>query len=236
MLPFNPAQFFAVFVDYNAAVWPAQPIAGLVGLLTIGALVRPTIGGGRIVGVALAAMWIWTGIVYHGLYFSAINKAAFAFGAAFVLQGVGFAYAGFTGRLEPGLRHERGAWIGWFLVAYSIVLYPLIGIATGHRYHELPMFGITPCPVTIFTFGVLLLMPAAVPRWLLGVPFVWSLIGGSAAFLLRVPQDGLLLASGIVAVPLLLRHRGGALRGAAAVRVGRHRRLCKINRAGADGA
>jgi len=207
MLPFNQSQFFAVFVDYNTAVWPAQLIAGLVGLLTVGALVRPTIGSGRVVGVALAAMWIWTGIIYHGLYFSAINKAAFAFGAAFVLQGVGFAYAGFTGMLEPGLRQKRSVWVGWILVVYSIVLYPLIGIATGHRHLELPMFGITPCPVTIFTFGVLLLM-RSVSRWLLVVPFVWSLIGGSAAFLLGVPQDWLLLASGIVAVPSLLRRRG----------------------------
>lgn len=25
MLPFSQTQFFAVFADYNAAVWPAQP-------------------------------------------------------------------------------------------------------------------------------------------------------------------------------------------------------------------
>lgn len=209
MLPFSRAQFLAVFVGYNAAVWPAPLIACAVGLLTLGALVRPTSGSSRIVGFALAAMWIWTGIIYHGLYFSAINKAAFAFGAGFVIQGVGLAWAGFTGRLEPGWRRDRTAWIGWFLVAYSIVLYPLIGIAAGHRYLELPMFGITPCPVTIFTFGVLLLVRGAVPRGLLVIPFVWSLIGGSAAFLLGVPQDWLLLASGLLAVPLVRRHRDG---------------------------
>ena len=207
MLPFSQAQFFAVFADYNAAVWPAQLIAYLVGLTTVGALVRPTIASSRVVGVALGAMWIWTGVVYHGLYFSAINGAAFAFGAVFVVQGLGLIYAGLAKRFESSLRRDWSEWIGWILVVYSIAIYPLIGLATGHRPLELPVFGITPCPVTIFTFGVMLLVRATVPRWLLVVPSVWSLIGGSAAFLLGVPQDWLLLASGIVATPLLLQHR-----------------------------
>jgi hypothetical protein len=68
---------------------------------------------------------------------------------------------------------------------------------------HLPMFGITPCPVTIFTFG-LFLLAAPVSRWLLVVPVLWALIGGSAAFVLHVPQDWMLLASGF-SVMLLLR-------------------------------
>jgi uncharacterized protein DUF6064 len=210
MPPFSQAQFLAVFAHYNLAVWPAQLIAYLGGLIIVGALVRRTAASGRIVGVALGCMWIWTGAVYHGLYFSAINEAAFAFGAVFVMQGVGLIYGGLAKRFEPSLRPEGSDWsepIGWFLVVYSIVIYPLVGLAAGHRHLELPMFGITPCPVTIFTFGVMLLVRSAVAGWLLVIPAVWSLIGGSAAFLLGVPQDWLLLATGIVAMPLLLRQR-----------------------------
>jgi hypothetical protein len=44
-----------------------------------------------------------------------------------------------------------------------------------------------------------------VPWWLLVIPFAWSLIGGSAAFLLGVPQDWALLVSGLLAAPMLLR-------------------------------
>ncbi|WP_292530757.1 DUF6064 family protein, partial [Mesorhizobium sp.] len=65
------------------------------------------------------------------------------------------------------------------------------------------MFGVTPCPVTIFTFGFFLLAKPPVSRWVLAIPFIWSLIGGGAAFLLGVPQDWLLLVSGVVAVPLV---------------------------------
>src|SRR5260370_12258317 len=35
----------------------------------------------------------------------------------------------------------------------------------------MPMFGVTPCPVTIFTFGLLLLTVCPVPRWLFVIPF-----------------------------------------------------------------
>jgi hypothetical protein len=38
--------------------------------------------------------------------------------------------------------------------------------------------------------------------WIVALPFAWSLIGGTAAFLLHVPQDWLLLASGVLTVAL----------------------------------
>ena len=69
------------------------------------------------------------------------------------------------------------------------------------------MFGVTPCPVTIFTLGMFLLTTSPVPKGLLVIPFIWSLIGGSAAILLHVPQDWVLLASGFIteAVAVFLR-------------------------------
>ena len=73
----------------------------------------------------------------------------------------------------------------------------------------MPTFGVSPCPVTIFTFGLFLLTTKRMSHWLLIIPFIWSLIGGSAAVLLNVPQDWLLLVSGLIAVPIIIfRHRG----------------------------
>lgn len=87
MLPFTRAEFISVFAAYNAGVWPVQVLAHLLGLSIVVVLVRPSPASGRVVGAGLAAMWVWTGIVYHGIHFSAINRAAFAFAALFVLQG-----------------------------------------------------------------------------------------------------------------------------------------------------
>ncbi|MBI3156830.1 MAG: hypothetical protein HYZ20_15690 [Burkholderiales bacterium] len=208
MLPFTREQFLGVFAEYNIAVWPVQVVAYALGLAVVAALLRPSPIGHRFVAGALAAMWIWTGVAYHGLFFAPINPVALAFGALFVVQGILFFVAGAAGRrLVFGRSVGFATTLGWALVAYAAVLYPLLGQATGHAYPAQPMFGITPCPVTLFTFGVLLLTSAPVPRWLLIIPLAWSLVGGSAAFMLGVPQDWPLLFSGLTIVWLVLRDR-----------------------------
>jgi hypothetical protein len=207
-LPFTREQFLGVFADYNTAVWPVQIVAYLLGLAVVVAILRPSPLGHRFVAGALAAMWVWTGVAYHGIFFARINPTAFAFGALFVVQGVLFVMAG-VARRRLVFGHSAG-WasvLGWALMAYAAVLYPLLGQLTGHAYPAQPTFGITPCPVTLFTFGALLLTAAPVPRWLLVIPLAWSLLGGSAAFMLGVLQDWPLLFSGLAIVLLMLRDR-----------------------------
>jgi hypothetical protein len=211
MLPFAPNEFIALFGAYNDAVWPVQIIGHLLGIVMAGLVLRPSRLGSRIIGVGLALMWTWTGIAYHWLFFSPLNEAALLFGALFVLQGAGlFHAAALRGRLEFGTSRSPTALLGWALVMYAAVLYPLLGMWTGHRYPEIPMFGITPCPVAIFTFGLLLLTTAPVSRWLLVIPLFWSLVGGSAAILLGITQDWLLLISAIAVLAIVLRDRNHA--------------------------
>jgi hypothetical protein len=152
-------------------------------------------------------MWGWTGVAYHALHFSVINQAAYAFAALFVAQAVLLLYAVVVRggvAFRPGADPVHG--LGWALVAYALVLYPLVGLWFGHAVAQLPMFGITPCPLTLFTLG-LLLMAAPPARGLLVIPLLWSAIGGSAAALLGVPQDWPLLLGGGVVVCLLAAQR-----------------------------
>ena len=204
MLPFTPEQFLGVFVNYNNAIWPIQIAAYVLGAISIASLLRRTRAADRVIAGILAAMWLWTGVAYHALSFSVINKAAYIFAALFIVEGCYLVYAGvYRDQIRFGLRPILATAVGISLMAYTAIAYPLIGVATGHRYPEMPMFGVTPCPVTIFTFGMLLLTLRPVPSWLFVIPFVWSLIGGSAAVLLNVPQDWLLLVSGFIASPLM---------------------------------
>ena len=41
------------------------------------------------------------------------------------------------------------------------------------------------------------------PRWLLIIPVIWSFVGGSAACLLGIAPDWLLLVSGVITIVLL---------------------------------
>ena len=80
-------------------------------------------------------MWAWTGVAYHGFFFSTINSAAILFAALFVAQSLLFAYFGLIrDRLRFGEYRGSQAAIGWAFIGYASIAYPLIGIAMGHTY------------------------------------------------------------------------------------------------------
>lgn len=203
-MPFTSEQFFDVFGGYNNAIWPAQIVAYALGLLATGFVFWPSPAGDRIIAGVLALMWAWTGIAYHWLFFAVINPMAFLFGAAFIVQALIFLWVGVVqNRLSFSYANRLRQYFGIALIAYSAIMYPLIGTELGHIYPRAPTFGVTPCPMTIFTFGFVLLLRVPVQWWMVAIAFLWSLIGGTAAFLLHVPQDWVLLVTGMLAVVLL---------------------------------
>ncbi len=205
-MPFTAEAFFAVFERYNLAIWPAQVVAWLLGAAAVLLALRRA-GSGAVAAV-LASFWIVNGAGYHLAFFRTVNPAAAPAGALFVLQGLLFPAAAWRGRLSFGGGRDRYAGLGLALVAYAMVAYPLLGALAGHRFPRSPAFGVAPCPTTIFTFGLLLLTDRPVPRWLLPIPFLWSLIGLSAAAQLGVPEDwGLPLAGVAGTAALVLRDR-----------------------------
>lgn len=213
MLPFTPAQFFEIFGAYNDAIWPMQIAIYVVALPAIALLFRPTSAGDRIVSGILALMWIWTGVAYHWMHFYAINPAALVFGLGFVLQGAVFLIVGVS-RNDIQFGYTRGSRsiIGLCLILYAALIYPVAGLAFGHAYPDVPLFGVTPCPVAIFTFGCFLLLRQPIRWWVVVLPVLWSLVGGTAAFLLNVPQDWLLLMSGVGTAVLLAAKQPRLLR------------------------
>jgi hypothetical protein len=195
-IPFTVEQFFDVFVNYNHAIWPAQVVAYAIGLAAIGLAFREGKSSGPVVAAILALFWIWMGVFYHMVHFSRINPLANIFGLFYVLQALLFVFTGIIqGKLSFRFRLEPLPLVGACFVLYAMVVYPFLGLSFGHFYPKTPMFGVAPCPTTIFTFGLLLWATGPVPAYLLIIPLVWSLIGMSAAVNLSVPQDyGLVIA------------------------------------------
>ena len=155
--PFSTEEFFAVFSAYNESIWPFQVL--LVGA-AVAAAALAVFRGDRsspwIWGI-LSVLWVWTGVVYHVLHFTAINPAAFAFGALFVAQGALLFWRGVArGSLPFRARRDASGAAGGALIVYALAIYPLLGLLTGHGFFDSPTFG-APCPVVIYTFGMLLL-------------------------------------------------------------------------------
>jgi hypothetical protein len=205
-IPFTTEQFLDVFRRYNEGVWPAQWVLLAGGVLGLALTLRTGRRSARFIGLLLAFLWLWMGVVYHLKYFPAINPAAVYFGVAFIVQAALFAWFGaWRGRLEFRARADGAGVLGGILVAYALVGYPLLGLALGHRYPASPTFGL-PCPTTIFTFGLLLWTRPPVPRAVLVVPALWSVIGVSAAVQLGMREDfGLLVAGALATLTVLAR-------------------------------
>jgi hypothetical protein len=113
-------------------------------------------------------------------------------------------------RLSFGFKPGIYSYAGLLFILYAMVVYPVIGMLLGHGYPDSPCFGVAPCPVTIFTFGLLLLTDRKVPKYVLIIPLLWSFIGFTAAIKLGIREDiGLLVAGVSGAVLLSLRDRPG---------------------------
>lgn len=210
-LPFTPAQFFQVFGEYNQQVWPAQLLLNAAALAIVWAALRYSARRSALAWALLGMLWLWTGVVYHWLHFASINRAAYLFGALFVLQALLFFATAVRGSLALDFRTGTAPTLGAVVVFGALVLYPVLGMVGGHAYLAGPTFG-APCPVTIFTLGMLLWGRGRVPRHLFVIPLLWVLVGSMAIVSFGVWQDLLMPAAAVaVLVVLLTRRRAAAL-------------------------
>jgi hypothetical protein len=203
-MPFTPAQFFDVFRQYNEAIWPSQILLLASAVAAVVLAFRDGRRAAHLLSGILGLLWLWMGLVYHIGFFRAINPAALAFGTLFLVQGGLFLrFAVRKPRLAFRVRGDAHGVVGGLLIAYAVVVYPVVGYYLGHRYPGAPTFGV-PCPTTIFTFGLLLWARPHAPRSLVVVPALWALVATVGALQLGVPEDFGLLVAAAIAVPMIL--------------------------------
>src|SRR5437762_10414019 len=145
-LPFTVEQFIQVFRDYNWSVFPLQVLFNLLAVVAIVFSVKKIATADRIVNSILSFFWFWMGIVYHLIFFAAINKAAYLFAALFIAQGLLLFYYGvIRGSLTYKFKRDGSGLTGAALTAFAIIVYPALGYLSGHTYPASPTFGV-PCP------------------------------------------------------------------------------------------
>lgn len=216
-LPFTVDEFLSVFLRYNLSIWPVQVVVYAAAAAMMGwVLWRPTRTGSLALGGLLAFCWVLMGGGYHLVFFRPVSGVALPAGVLFVLTGLGFAWATARGMFSFAWRRDAWSAVAVALILYAMIGYPLVGLAAGHHYPRSPVFGVAPCPTTIFTFGVLLLSATRVPGWLLVVPAAWSLFGVSAALQLGIREDLLLPVAGALGTVGVVRRNRALARPAAA--------------------
>jgi hypothetical protein len=206
-MPFTHDQFLDVFAAYHRALWPAAVAWWLVTLAVLWPMARRGPVASRGVALLLAGQWAWSAVAYHVGFFRAINPAAAVFAVGFLVQAGLFAAWGIAARrsvVTPSRTWRDVMAVVW--IGYAMV-YPALGVLSGLSYPRMPTFGL-PCPTTILTCGLLLLLPRGDAMRLGVIPLLWSMIGGTAAWRLGIPADAALpLAAATVVVHVLAKER-----------------------------
>lgn len=193
-MPFTRHEFFDVFARYNLALWPAA-----LGLWIVTAVVVLRYWNGRASPATLSHLlafhWAWSGIAYHAAFFTRANPAAWLFAVLFVMQAGLFMRAGALPDRPRSTRFSAHQAVGSTLIVYALA-YPALNWMQGHAFPGIATFGV-PCPTTILTAGLLISHYQTVRWWLAAIPVGWSIVGGSAAWLLGVRADWMLPVAGL---------------------------------------
>ena len=206
-LSFTSDQFFGVFAEYNQSFWFVAIALWIASAAALASAWRNPRQGSAALMCLLATLWIWNAVAYHALLFTSINPAAWLFAGLFTIEGVLLFGAVARRRIESLSLTGPISGLGLALACYALA-YPFLSFGIGHRYPEIPTFGV-PCPTAILTIGVLLAVRGGPPLSLTVIPAVWAFIGGSAALLFGVWPDYMLLAAGVSLAGYLVMCRTG---------------------------
>jgi len=201
-IAFTLADFLSLVASYNAAFWPLQAIAYLLGIIAVCLALRQTRNSGLWVSLILALFWLWNGIVFNGFYFGRLFPLAYFFTVLFVVQGIIFVSDGVKKKNGLSFTFQAGGQglLGAVLLFYGMIGYPLIEYLLQRGYPQSLPFGMVPCPTTIFTLG-LLLWSKPKPRISL-IPVLYA-ISGVVPVSFGIVEDIGLVAAGLACTFLL---------------------------------
>lgn len=203
MIAFSSEAYYALFAEYNRAIWPAQIVALLLGLVALVATGRPFWLSDRLIATTLVVFWAWSGLVYHWSFFAGINFVAPVLAVLFFMQALLLIWTGIVrGRVAFRFSGSLYGWAGMALAIYGLAIHAVTSYLAGHLWPALPAFGVTPSPTLLFTLGLLLMAEPRVPWHLMILPIVLCLVGGIGAWFLDVREDLPLAVMGIVAALL----------------------------------
>lgn len=160
MLPSN--EWWAILNAYGAAVWPAQAVFYLLGLVLLVLLFRSSTPiASLLMKLYFAFSFGWISLVFFLTNGKGLAGSAF-FSALFMVIAILIALDGFRRRMDfhlPENAPQRGITLGLTLI---VLCYPLFSVALGRPLQESIVPGTFPCPTTALA---LVLLTTSLPRW-----------------------------------------------------------------------
>ena len=201
MLPYTAEVWFALFDEYNRAI---RPLQGVSLFLTAGILMlalRSRENRSRIIVAILAAGWVWTGAVFHLVYFTEINFAAPVYGAVFILQGCLLFWSGvYRNRISIRFQRKPASYAGATIFILSAVILPVTDWHHGLSWTDARFALLAPGATAGLTLGLLMMVDRRPPLWVGAIPVLWTTGAGAHAAVIGVYQDIALTAAGLVAL------------------------------------
>jgi hypothetical protein len=202
-------QFLQFFARYNQSIFPLQIVvyacAPVVLLLVF-------LKRGQAANIAaktyLGFLWLWTGIVFFFLFYNEEGLFSYIVGSLFIIQGLLFAADIFLKKTD--FSASLNSWQKYpalFFICYALFFYYAIGYAAGHVYPMSPAFGITPCPLTLFTLAVLLLTVKKPAVRFFIVPLLWSLVTLGAVQKWHIWEDVGVVAAAVWTIVFLVYYK-----------------------------
>ena len=206
--------FFNALRTYNENLVLMFIITFVLGVTAVLLAFRKSKYSDRFIAAILGFLWLWSGLVFFVLFFGSVEVVVFGFtlpymwylaGILFVAQGILTLFFGVI-RSSLSFRFVRDphCFMGAVLVVYAMVIYPIVGFLTGFSYPRYPVFGIAPCPVTIFTLSLLQWLDKKTPTLVAIIPLIHAVLGIVPILVYSIWADVGLFFSGVVGFPLIL--------------------------------
>ncbi|KLK91747.1 hypothetical protein AA309_18510 [Microvirga vignae] len=202
-LLFSARTYYRLFELYNRAIWPAQILALLLGLVVLWRLHRAGAWQGSMVTMILAAGWLWTAWAYLLEQYDTINWAARYFAIGFVFEALLLIWLGaIQGRRFFRPYRDWSSRAGLILFLFALVIQPLIGLLVGRDWKQTEIFGIAPDPTVLATLGILLTMDKWPPWGLMIIPLIWCALSGATLWTMGSPDAWVMPVAALIALGL----------------------------------
>ena len=207
-------EFYSLTVQYNQIVWPLIIVLYISAAIILNIIIKKPGKYDKIIALVLAIESLWLGVVYWLIVsFLQDPLTSTIIGILWILISMMFVFHGiYKQSLSFAYTKDSYSLIGLICILYALIGYPIIQLLYGQMYPEMLLFGGTPCPFTIFTFGLLLWTDKKVPIIIPLLLLIYAIpVGIFAVLLYQVWVDMALIPVGIIGFILIYKRNSKIL-------------------------